>query len=400
MATHPLVRRLSSATLLVALAHFILEVCNNFLPVIYPRLIATLGLSYSQIGILALTGSICGALTQPLFGHLSDRWNPQLIVVLSLAWIGSLMGLVGFVSQYWVLVFLVGMGALGSAAFHPAGVSLATAVTSRRPGAALSIFSVGGNLGSAMSPIIVGWGLVILGLRGTAVLIPIGLLIGLLVHLRLAGVPLINRLPRPAVNSLDLPRQATGPGRAWVALALVVVFVAARSWFQGSLMTYLPEWLHSQGRPLEATGPILALMLVGVGAGSLVGGTLADRIGGVPIVLVSLGLLGPVQWLFLQSEGMIQIVSVALIGILIGATFPVGILMAQQTLPHAVGLASSMVIGIGWLPAGIGAWVVGWLADRSTLADGLTTLIFVPVLGVIAALAFALMIRTRLLTAG
>jgi FSR family fosmidomycin resistance protein-like MFS transporter len=75
---------------------------------------------------------------------------------------------------------------------------------------------------------------------------------------------------------------------------------------------------------------------------------------------------------------------------MIGATFPVGILMAQEVWPQAKGLASSLVLGLGWLPAGIGAWLVGFIADKTSLTYGLTTLLFVPLVGVTAVILFKL----------
>jgi FSR family fosmidomycin resistance protein-like MFS transporter len=90
----------------------------------------------------------------------------------------------------------------------------------------------------------------------------------------------------------------------------------------------------------------------------------------------------------LQTTGTVQLLCIGLIGVMIGATFPVTILMAQEIWPRATGLASSLVMGVGWLPAGIGSWVVGLIADRSSLSAGLTTLIFVPLVGVTAVILF------------
>ncbi|MCB0036772.1 MAG: MFS transporter, partial [Anaerolineales bacterium] len=152
-------RRVTSVALVVGLSHLVLEMSHNFLPVVYPLLIERMGLTYAQIGSLALITGIFGALVQPLFGVWSDRWDARWIVVISIAWIGVTMGIVGFVGfigSYWLLAAVVGLAALGSAAFHPAGASLATAATKGLRGTSMSIFSVSGSLGAALSPIIVG----------------------------------------------------------------------------------------------------------------------------------------------------------------------------------------------------------------------------------------------------
>ncbi|NJN99386.1 MAG: MFS transporter [Anaerolineales bacterium] len=115
---------LTRAVFLVALAHFTIELCGNFLPMLYPILINTLGLTYSQIGLIALVAGLSEALFQPVFGYLSDQWGARRMTVLSIVWMGTLLGLVGFTWNYLSLIGLVGLGVLGSAAFHPAGATL------------------------------------------------------------------------------------------------------------------------------------------------------------------------------------------------------------------------------------------------------------------------------------
>ena len=376
-------KRLPTAVLLIAFTHFALELHHNFLPVVYPLLIENMGLTYSQIGTLALVVSVSGALTQPLFGYVSDRWDPRVMVAGSMGWIGLWMGLFGVVAyygqQYWMLIPIIVLGSFASAAYHPAGAALIPANTTTRRGAAMSLFSVGGNLGSALSPLIVSAGLLYFGLRGTAVLIPLGLII---------CVFMFSQNQHMAVPAHTAVKGGEPQYGSWLALGLIVLVVAARSWFQGSLITYLPEYLLGQGRPLETASSIFSVLLVSVSIGSISGGTLSDRVGRVPIIVGSLLLMGPLHWLMLHTTGVAQIVCIGLIGVTIGASFPVTILMAQEMWPQATGLAGSLVMGLGWLPAGIGAWVVGFIADRSSLTAGLTTLIFVPLVGVASILLF------------
>lgn len=378
-----LTKRLPTAVFLIAFTHFALELHHNFLPVVYPLLIEKMGLTYSEIGTLALVVSISGALTQPLFGYVSDRWDPRIMVAGSMAWIGFWMGLFGVVAyygqQYWLLMPIIILGSFASAAYHPAGAALVPANATTRRGAAMSLFSVGGNLGSALSPLIVSAGLLWFGLRGTAVLIPLGLLISLFLFSQ------SGQLARPEHTAAKGGESQTG---SWLALGLIVLVVAARSWFQGSLMTYLPEWLLSEGRPLALASSIFSILLVSLSIGSISGGTLSDKVGRIPIIAGSMVLMIPFYWLMLHTSGIAQIVAIALIGVMVGASFPVTILMAQEIWPQATGLAGSLVMGLGWLPAGIGSWVVGLVADRWSLTTGLTTLMFVPLVGLTAVLLF------------
>lgn len=378
---------------LVALAHLTLELCENFMPVLYPLLIDRMALSYTQVGGIALIAGIGGALTQPLFGYLSDRWGPRRMITASVAWAGLMMGLVGFSPNYGAVILLVGLGALGSAAFHPAGAVLA-ATSSRRRGTSMSIFSVGGNLGTALSPLAMTIGLSWLGLPATWLVIPAAGVVSWLLLRRLGRV----ETKPPPLEALSRPAQPVQPDRperislmALVGLALVIMAVMTRSWFQVTLMTYLPEWLHSQGRTLAAGGQLLSIFLVSISLGSLSGGMLSDRIGRWQVLVLSLGLLGPVHWLFLTSTGLWQVGLAGLAGILTGASFPVGIVMAQEAWPGRVGLASALVMGLGWAPGGLGASLTGLIADRFSLTVGLQSLALPPLLGMGCILAYVVL---------
>jgi FSR family fosmidomycin resistance protein-like MFS transporter len=133
---------------------------------------------------------------------------------------------------------------------------------------------------------------------------------------------------------------------------------------------------------------MLTVLLVSITVGTLIGGTASDRIGRWPVLALSLGLLGPALWFFITGGA--QLVWVALIGVLIGSSFPVTVVMAQDSWPDGVGLASALVMGLGWLPGGIGASTTGLIADGSSLTTALLWLVIAPVLGLSFALMYAL----------
>jgi len=371
----------------IALAHLTIELCNNYLPVVYPRLRETMGLSYAQVGFVAFVAGASASLMQLPFGYVSDRSDTRRIILLSILWIGVLMGLVGLSHSYWTLVALVGLGSLGSAAFHPAGATAAGSITTTRRGATLSIFSVSGTLGTALSPLLITAGIARAGPSATIVLIPIALLMSLLYY---RGSSWITDA-RHSSEAGKSPASAGGApvqNDSLVGLILAVLAVMCRSWFQVSLVTYLPEWLQSQGWPPVTSGQMLTVLLVSISAGTLLGGSLSDRIGRWQVLALSLGLLGPAQWLFMTASGPAQIPWLMLVGALIGASFPVSVVMAQETWPQGVGLASALVMGLGWLPGGIGASVTGLLADQTSLTAALGWLIIPPVLGPACALLY------------
>jgi FSR family fosmidomycin resistance protein-like MFS transporter len=117
---------------------------------------------------------------------------------------------------------------------------------------------------------------------------------------------------------------------------------------------------------------------------------LSDFIGRWQVFVLSLGLLVPVHWFFLSTTGLWQVVAVGISGILVGSTFPVALVLGQETWPSRIGLASALVMGLGWAPGGLGASVTGLIADQFSLTTGLQSLLLAPVAGVGFTLAYVI----------
>jgi len=359
----------------------------SLLLVAFGHLMDNLNLSYTQVGVVALVASIGTSIAQPFFGYLSDRWNPRAMSALSIAWIGVMMGTVGLAPNYGLLVVVVGLGMLGSAAFHPPAATIASSCARARRGAAVSIFSVGGSVGSALSPLWVVLGMRWWGLSGTLVLAPSALVASGLLYWLLGRTNGAAEQPRGGAVPV-------GEDRSWVHMGLVVLAVMAVAWFQVTVKTYLPIWIEEQGLPIEVGGNMLVVLLASMGVGSVLGGALSDRIGRWQLFALAMGLVGPVALLFLASFGLIQWLLVGLIGMLIGAVFPVSIVMAQETWPKRIGVASGLVMGLGWLPGGIGASITGMIADRTNLTLALRSLMAPAAVGVVCILAYAVLRRS------
>ncbi|MCB0011003.1 MAG: MFS transporter [Anaerolineales bacterium] len=366
--------RLPAQPLTVAASHFSLELLGNILPLVYPLLIAQRGFDYGQIGTIALIGGLCGSITQLFFGALVDRWDARKQAILSIAWMGVGMGIVGLVGSIGWLIVIVSLAKLASAAYHPAGAALTNFASSQSKGKSFSYFSVGGSLGSALCPLLMGLALGHWGLPGTLVLLPTGLLLAALLWSPLGRIPLTKVATREGKRG--------GKRGPLMALLPIVFLVGTNSWTSGTLNTYLPEWFASQGNSLALASGAFSLMLIMTSIGNIAGGRIADRLGNEQVVITCMILLPLFFWGLIHLTGLPQFVALALIGITVGATTPCYLVMAQDAWPDAIGLASSLVMGVAWLPSSLGAWVVGLIADRSSLTFALSTLTFVPLLGV------------------
>jgi FSR family fosmidomycin resistance protein-like MFS transporter len=372
-------RKLIPAAYLSGLGHFAIEFCVNSLPILYPLLIISMGLSYAQVGAIVFVLSMGSTLTQPFFGYLSDRWDKRSFLVFSVAWAGVFMGLVGLMKSYWMLILIVGLASLGSAAFHPSAAVVAASGHDKNRGAFVAIFSVSGTLGTALSPLIIGMLVTGLGVKATLILPPVALSSTLLLLSQFRSYPAIYNQTADATHEVATQKSKNSA----LMLALVVLTVGARSWFHGSVVTYLPVWLQSLGLPLSSAATYLSVLMVMVSVGSLAGGTISDLFGRTPIAVASFILLGPAFWLVLNMGGVFQLISAGVAGFILGLTFPITILLAQEAWPKGVGFASSLVLGLGWMPFGLGSWVLGALADRTSLSFAMGTLPFIPLIALV-----------------
>jgi len=380
---------LTNTVFLVSSGHFLLEVLHQYLPVFFPLFRAEYGLSYEQIGMVTLVGTTTMSLAQPVFGYFIDRWDARRITAFSVIWLGLVMALVGFSNSYWTLMAAVALAGFGSAAFHPAGASVITkAAAGKKTGRAVSFFAVGGNLGSATSPLLLAVGLGLLGLKGTIVLLPVVIV---------AGIWLVSGLGRESTGDREAHRaRQSRAGQGFVlGLVLITAVAMTRSWFQLSLTTYLPTMLEGRGYSVVYGGQMLFVFSLFIGAGSLIGGILSDRFGRWQTLLASFALMGPAFWLFMQTDGFIQVGFAAAIGFALGCTYPTTVVMAQEVWPRGLAMASGLVMGLGWWPGGLGATLTGRLADQVSLESALEALAVAPVLGVLLMAALALALRAR-----
>ena len=153
-------------------------------------------------------------------------------------------------------------------------------------------------------------------------------------------------------------------------------------------------WLEEQGRSSAVAARFMAVFALAVAAGSLLGGALSDRLGRWQLLALCLILLGPTLWVLLRAPAWGQIPAIVVMGTLVGATFPISIVMAQETWPRGVGTASGLVMGLGWVPGGLGASLTGVLADRSSLTTALRWLVLPAALSAACILAYDLVRRS------
>lgn len=347
---------------IVALGHLAVDILNGQRAVLLTYLSGTLGLSNTALSLVSTVYIAVGALSQPIFGHLADRWGPRWLVAGGTLWMGAFFSLALFAPGYWSLALLV-IASLGSGAFHPAGTMQANLRGRERYNGrettATAYFFLFGQMGGFFGPLIGG---PLLGLYG-----PPGL-IALVAPAVVVGVSAAYRLPahsapgQSSVGRLPIKRLL----RAAMSTSILAfgLMTAFQSWAQQNMITFVPKYLSDLGQPPGVYGLVSALFMAGVAFGNLAGGNLADRYGkrrvaivtllAASVPLLAIPLVSNLAWLY---------VLVPLSGILTGATHSIIVVLAQRRMPSGIALASGLVLGFMFTSGALGTLLSGYLAD-------------------------------------
>jgi len=372
---------ISQALALLALGHLTVDLYSSAVPTLQPLLTERFSLSLAQSGLLSGVFMLASAVMQLPFGVLCDRLNSRLFTVLTPLGAGfflsSLPAAIGFKS----LLLLVALGGMGVAAFHPQSTTQAASVSKARRGLGVALFFSSGMLGFGLGPAYfslittqMGFEWLFLGMTPAIVVSAI----------LLARLPAPSRREPSEIVGFDshVPRAARGP------LALHYALVVLRSVVQLGLGQFLTLYLYKErGFTFAQASFTLTLFFLSATAGALVGGNLADRLGGKRVVVASMIGSVPFLWLFLATQGWVSLLSLFAGGLILLLTIPVNVVMAQRLVPSKAGTITAVMMGFAWGMVGITCIpLIGWLADRVGLETVLWGVVTTPLVGFLLAM--------------
>ena len=336
--------------------HMTIDLYAGLLPILYPVLSQRFTLDLATVGLLTLAYSGVGSVSQPLFGWLADRYGTRL-TGFALAWTACTFAAIAFAPTFPIVLLLAGAAGLGSGAFHPFGALNANAVIpERQRNSAMSIYASGGTVGFAVGPLIGVGLLAAFGMHGIAAMILPGALI---------AAWLLYEMRTIAVKS----RRHGGQGFGAVApvplipIAAVILVMMARSWTMSSIQAYVPIWYEQLGYGKSFYGSLATAVTLASAAGTLGLGSVADRHGRRALIAGSLVLTIPSLLLFAQFTGPIAFVTGPLVGIIAASSAPLLLVMAQQLMRGRAGIASGLILGLGFVTGAIGVPITGAVAD-------------------------------------
>jgi len=325
--------------------------------------------------------TVGSSIIQPAFGAVSDR--------LSLAWLMPVgvglaalgIGFAGVAPSFGLTALAVSVGGLGVAAFHPEGARFANYASGSRRGTGMSLFSVGGNLGFALGPILITPAVLLFGLSGTLVVAIVPALVA--VGLALELPKLKARTAHAAAASAARVKAADRSEDDLRAFGMLTAVVSVRSWIYFGLQSFAPIWFIREFGATEASAnTALAAMLVAGAVGTLVGGRLVDRIGRRRVLVGSIVAQIPLLLAYMLAPGLlVAAILLAAIGFVTVMSFSVSVVMGQEYLPSRLGIASGITLGFAIGVGGVAAAILGVVADAAGLETVMWIVALLPLLG-------------------
>ena len=376
-------KRFDPRIYLFTLGHFSVDWAQGAIPALLPYFIATCHLNYQDAGTLIFANILLSSIAQPVFGYYADRVSKPWFVPAGPIISGVSLAVLPFVTDYWLIFLCSMLSGFGSAVYHPEAARMVNGLAGEQKGRALGAFSVGGNTGFAIGPMVAGFCAYVFEIHGLVIYGIVNLAAALVIHHYMAGI----------LRDLAKERRAEQKAHAgamrendWPSFGKLSLAILARSTGFCVCNAFIPLfWIHVLGAS-EQAGSFALTFLFALGAViTFFGGVLSDRIGFVRMMRVSFLVMIPVMFLLSHTTD----VTIATL-LLIPASFALfapysGIVVLGQTyLGKNIAFASGVTLGLQGTLGGLVTPLVGRAADHYGIVAALQILWMVAILGTVA----------------
>ncbi|MFN0114984.1 MAG: MFS transporter [Paracoccaceae bacterium] len=368
----------------VAFGHMLNDIMQSLIPAIYPILKSGLALSFAQIGLITFAFQMTASVLQPLVGHYTDRRPLPFSLAAGMGSTFAGLVLLAHAGSFAMVLAAVALVGIGSSIFHPEASRIARLAAGRRPGFAQSFFQVGGNVGSAIGPLLAAF-----------IVLPMGQVsiewFGAIALLGIAVLTLVGIWYRgEGMRRLAARRiSARSPGLARrhvaVAMAVLIALMFSKFVYMGAFSSYYTFYLIERfGVSVQASQLWLFVFLAAVAVGTIVGGPVGDRIGRKRVIWVSILGVFPLSVLvpYAGFAGTVALSSLA--GLVLASAFPAIVVYAQELMPSRVGTVAGMFFGLAFGLGAVGAALIGALADVTSIEHVFWLCSFLPLIGLLA----------------
>jgi FSR family fosmidomycin resistance protein-like MFS transporter len=367
----------------ISVAHFLNDMMQSLILAIYPLLKGQFSLSFVQIGYITLVYQMSASIFQPVVGAYTDKHPKPYSLAVGMGFTFCGLLLLSIAPNYLTVLAAAVMVGIGSSIFHPESSRVARLAAGGRPGLSQSIFQVGGNSGSAIGPLLAAALIIPYGQKNVAwfslaALVGIGVLVwigGWYKREQAKGA--FKKKPRHAADAL--PR-----GKVVLAIGVLLMLIFSKYFYMASFTSYYTFYLIEKfGLSVQASQMHLFVFLVAMAGGTLLGGPIGDRIGRKRVIWGSILGVAPFA-LALPHVGLEATTVLSfIIGFILASAFSAILVFAQELIPGKVGMVSGLFFGFAFGMGGVGAAVLGQVADAHGIETVYQLCAYLPLLGLL-----------------
>jgi FSR family fosmidomycin resistance protein-like MFS transporter len=369
----------------ISFSHFLNDMMQSLIVAIYPLLKGEFHLSFVQVGVITLTYQICASLLQPVIGVYTDK-HPQpysLSVGMGFTLIG--IATLAFASNYASVLAAAALIGTGSSIFHPESSRIARLASGGRHGLAQSIFQVGGNAGSAMGPLLAAWIIIPHGQPSLA-WFTLAALLAIVVLANVGGWYKRQHLDRTASKTRPVVSSPVSARRVAWSIGILVMLIFSKYFYIASITSYYSFYLIARFHvSIQSAQFHLFIFLLAMALGTLFGGPIGDRIGRKRVIWASILGVAPFTLALPFVDLTWTTILSFVIGLILSSAFSAIVVFAQELMPGKVGAVSGLFFGFAFGIGGIGAAVLGGLADQHGIEFVYRICAYLPLLGMVAA---------------
>ncbi len=365
----------------ISLSHLLNDMIQSLLLALYPLLQAEFTLSFVQVGLITLTFQLTSSLLQPVVGYYTDKYPMPWSLPIGMCFTLCGLILLTLASSFPMVLMAAALVGSGSSVFHPESSRVARMASGGRHGLAQSLFQVGGNFGSSLGPLLAAVIIAPYG-KGNVAWFVLAALLAIIVLMQVsrwyaAQHRMAKNGPKPVLKS-PLPRN-----KVILAISILLVLIFSKYFYMASISSYYTFYLmHKFGLSVQNAQIHLFAFLFAVAAGTVIGGPVGDKIGRKYVIWGSILGVAPftllLPWASLWWTGVLTVI----IGFILASAFSAILVYAQELLPGRIGMVSGLFFGFAFGMGGLGAAVLGLVADHTSIELVYKICAFLPLLGI------------------
>ena len=367
----------------ISFSHLLNDMIQSLILAIYPMLKDNFSLSFGQIGLITLTYQITASLLQPLVGIYTDKHPKPYSLPVGMGFTLAGLLLMSVAPSFGVLLVAAALVGCGSSVFHPESSRVARMASGGRHGLAQSLFQVGGNAGSSLGPLLAALIVIPHGQRSIA-WFSVAALVAIVVLTQIGRWYKRHPAVKKARGSAGRSSRRCRATRCMFAMGVLVLLVFSKYFYLASINSYFTFYLIDKFHlPVQAAQIHLFVFLAAVAAGTIIGGPIGDRIGRKYVIWVSILGVAPFTLLLPYANLFWTGVLTVVIGVVLASAFSAILVYAQELIPGKVGMVAGLFFGFAFGMGGIGAAVLGQLADATSITYVYKVCSFLPLIGML-----------------